>query len=163
MADRNDIERLFRENYRKMYSLALALLKDGDSARDVVHDIFAGLLDVDTMPEIGAGYLMRAVRNRCVNLLRDMSARERIENLIRAGEPATSDDECWREREDRIAAIRSLIREKLPPQCSRAMRLRFEAGLPYKEIAREMAISEVAVYKHLKNGLDYIRKNLETD
>lgn len=163
MADRNDIERLFRENYRKMYSLAFALLKDGDSARDVVHDIFAGLLDVDAIPEIGAGYLMRAVRNRCVNLLRDMSARERIENLIRAGEPETNDDECWREREDRIGAIRFIIREQMPPQCSRAMRLRFETGLSYKEIAREMAISEVAVYKHLKNGLDYIRKNLETD
>lgn len=160
MADNNDIERLFRENYPKMYSLAFAMLKGSDAARDVIHDVFADILDAGGKSDIGPGYLLRSVRNRCVNLLRDMSTRERIESFIRVGEPETDDAESWREREKRIACVRSIIRDKMPPQCSKAIRLRFEAGLSYKEIAREMAISEVAVYKHLKNGTDYIRRNL---
>ncbi|MDE6023418.1 MAG: sigma-70 family RNA polymerase sigma factor [Muribaculaceae bacterium] len=53
-----------------------------------------------------------------------------------------------------------MISESLPYQCSKVMLLRYESGFSYADIAEELGISKVAVYKHLKNGLDQIRAKL---
>ena len=39
------IQKLFRQHYRQMYRLATILLHDDAESKDVVHDIFAHLLD----------------------------------------------------------------------------------------------------------------------
>lgn len=158
MTNRGNIERLFKEHYQELYSLALALLKDEDAARDAVHDVFADLLSSDVHGDKGKGYLIRCVRNRCLNQLREMPLRESIDRLVSTdvGLTEAADDQ----REEYLARMRRIIREELPPQCSRIMQLRFESGLSYMEIADELGISKVAVYKHLRNGLDYIRKKL---
>lgn len=44
MTDRNDIELLFKSNFSRLHSLAMAMIHDDDSARDIVHDVFASLL-----------------------------------------------------------------------------------------------------------------------
>ena len=75
MMNRDNIEWLFKAHYPGLYSLALALLKDEEAARDVVHDVFADLLSSDEHGDKGKGYLVRCVRNRCLNLLREMPVR----------------------------------------------------------------------------------------
>ncbi|MDE7135665.1 MAG: sigma-70 family RNA polymerase sigma factor [Muribaculaceae bacterium] len=159
MTDRNCIERLFREHYSAMYRLAAILLKDDTSARDVVHDVFATLLRSETEEEIGAGYLMRAVRNRCLNLLRDMPLTTSVERLINV-DMIAADEEDVLNHEESLIKLSKIIREELPPQCSKVMLLRYKEGLQYQEIADRLSISKVAVYKHLKNGLDIIRRKL---
>ena len=158
MTNRCNIERLFKEHYAGLYSLALALLKDDEEARDAVHDVFADLLSSGTRGDIGKGYLVRCVRNRCINLLRDMPLRESVERLISTELTLTgaADDR----REGYLSELERIIREELPPQCSRVMLLRFDNGLEYTEIAEELGISKVAVYKHLKNGIEQIRKKI---
>lgn len=159
MTDRDHIERLFREHYSAMYRQAMILLKDESSARDVVHDVFARLLRSDIAEEIGAGYLLRAVRNRCLNQLRDMSLTTGVERLINADMLVAEDDDDI-DREQYLIKLAKLIREDLPPQCSKVMLLRYEEGLQYQEIAERLRISKVSVYKHLKNGLDIIKRKL---
>ncbi len=159
MTDRKHIERLFRENYSAMYRLAAILLKDDASARDVVHDVFAVLLRTEMETEVGAGYLMRAVRNRCLNLLRDMPLTTGVERLINADMIAADEDDVLN-REESLTRLSKIIREELPPQCSRVMLMRYEDGMQYQQIAEQLGISKVAVYKHLKNGLDIIRRKL---
>lgn len=159
MTDRKHIERLFRENYSAMYRLAAILLKDDTSARDVVHDVFAVLLRPEMETEVGAGYLMRAVRNRCLNLLRDMPLTTGVERLINADMIAADEDDVLN-REESLTKLSKIIREELPPQCSRVMLMRYEDGMQYQQIAEHLGISKVAVYKHLKNGLDIIRRKL---
>lgn len=159
MNEKKEIEKLFKDNYTRMYTFAFSILKDSDLSRDIVHDIFAEMIEDPTKWKTDPGYLHRSVRNRCINHIRDISNRQRIERLIRiesTDEAAEIDDAC-----DRAAEIIRIIRTCLPTQCSRVMSLRFEKDLTYKEISEIMEISDIAVYKHLRHGLELIRKNIK--
>ena len=157
MTNMDKIEQLFREHYSEMFFLSFSLLKDEDTSRDVVHDVFTALL-TSSPEELGKGYLMRCVRNRCINLLKKMPVKESVERLISTSVWQQEDNDT--EREEYLEKIRNLIACDLPPQCSKVMLMRFEKGLSYSEIAEVLGISKVAVYKHLKNGLDHIREKI---
>ena len=45
MTDKKKLETLFRQHYRQMFRLATILLHDDAESKDVVHDIFAKLLN----------------------------------------------------------------------------------------------------------------------
>lgn len=159
MVDKNNIERLFKDNYSELYSLAFALLKDEDMARDAVHDVFANLLSSNRSDNKGKGYLVRCVRNRCLNVIREMPIRESIERLI-STETIDRETDYHERREEWLSKIHNIILNDLTPQCSKIMQLRYETGLPYADITKLLGISRTAVYKHLRNGIDLIRKKL---
>lgn len=152
------IEGLFRAHYQGMYRLARGILRDGDAARDVVHDVFAGLLSSGKGAEVSGGYLIWAVRNRCLNRLRDLSIHERAANLYFL-EMREYDDEAWPD-EATVARIYDIIKNDLTSQGRRVMELRFEAGMSFSKIADVLGVSENAVYKHVRHALVIIRKNL---
>lgn len=158
MTNRNDIEQLFKAHYAQMYRLAVALLHDDDLARDIVHDVFASLLDSSLDITVSGGYLIKAVRNRCLNYIRDCEIHQRIANrYFLENEEYESED--WPDDET-IARIYSLIKSELSPQARRVMELRFSEGLPFARIATTMGISETAVYRHLSHALKIIRIKL---
>lgn len=158
MTNRNDIERLFKAHYAQMYRLAVALLHDDDLARDIVHDVFASLLDSTPAIPVTAGYLLKAVRNRCLNHIRDCEIHRRIANRYFL-DNEEYDTEEWPD-EETIARIYSLIKNDISPQARRVMEFRFSDGLPFAEIATKMGISQTAVYRHLSHALTIIRKKL---
>ena len=158
MTYRNDIEGLFKAHYAQMYRLAAALLHDDDLARDIVHDVFVKLLDGDGDFIVGGGYLLKAVRNRCFNHIRDCDIHQRVASRYFL-DNEEYDTEEWPD-EETIARIYSLIRNDIPPQARRVMELRFNDGMPFGCIATTMGISETAVYRHLSHALTIIRKKL---
>ena len=80
MTDRKrQIERLFKQHYRAMFRLASILLHDDEESRDIVHDVFARLLDDDIRfdsSKAGA-FSLSCVRNGCLNVMRAYDSRER--------------------------------------------------------------------------------------
>ena len=158
MTNRNDIEQLFNAHYAQMYRLAKALLHDDDLARDIVHDVFASLLDGHTSLHVGGGYLLKAVRNRSLNHIRDCEIHQRIANLYFL-DNVEYDSERWPDDET-MARIYSLIHNDISAQAKRVIELRFSDGMPFARIAAVMGISETAVYRHLSNALKIIRKKL---
>lgn len=157
MINRDDIERLFKAEYAKLYRLALTLLHDDNLARDVVHDVFASLLDGNAT-QASAGYLYSAVRNRCLNKLRDTDIHQRIINRYLL-DIKDYDTEDWPD-EETIAKIYAIISADLTEQCQRIMQLRFSDGISVSKIAAILGISENAVYKQLRHALVIIRKKL---
>ncbi|MDE7345150.1 MAG: sigma-70 family RNA polymerase sigma factor [Muribaculaceae bacterium] len=158
MNNRNDIEQLFKANYERMYRFAVAILHDDDLAHDIVHDVFASLLDNTSDSAVTESYLLRAVKNRCLNHIRDCGIHQRVENryFIENDEYNTED---WPD-EETITKIYALIQSELMPQARRVMELRFSDGLQFSKIANLMQISESAVYCHLSNALKTIRQKL---
>ncbi len=146
-----------------MHRLAMLTLRDEDAARDIVHDVFASLLSAGPA-DVSAQYLLRAVRNRCLNYLRSLSSRQRFEELyiIEGCETAQEDSplDSGAPDEDMLSLMRSTVETDLTDACRRVVRLRFTGGLSYKEIASELSISEVAVYKHLRRAIDVLRLKL---
>lgn len=154
MTQRNDIEQLFRSHYAAMHRVAMLILRDEDVARDIVHDVFESLLNAG-LTDVSAQYLLRAVRNRCLNHLRGLSARERVREMYALDEREIADEE-WPD-DDTITQIHATIANDLTAACRRVVELRFTDGKSYKEIAAALGISEVAVYKHLRHAIDVLR------
>ncbi len=158
MTNRNDIEQLFKAHYAQMYRLATAILHDDDLARDIVHDVFASLLDGKPGILVNVSYLLKAVRNRCLNNIRDCEIHQRIVNCYFL-DNEEYDTENWPDNET-ITRIYSFIHNDISPQARRVIELRFSAGMPFARIATMMGISETAVYRHLSHALTIIRKKL---
>lgn len=153
----NDIEQLFKAHYTAMHRLAMLILRDEDVARDIVHDVFESLLNAG-LTDVSAQYLLRAVRNRCLNYLRSLSTRERVKELYALDEREIPDEEL--PDEETMAQIHSTVTNDLTAACRRVVELRFTDGKSYKEIATTLGVSEVAVYKHLRHAIDVLRKKL---
>ena len=59
---------------------------------------------------------------------------------------------------DKYEAILAYMDAELTPQTRKVLDLRFRQKLKYREIATELGISEVAVYKHLAQGIRKIKQ-----
>ena len=81
MMTKKELETIFRQNYSKMIHLASVLLGDDEAAEDVVQDIFLRLADSDISPKTD-NYLLSAVRNACLNRIRQMRLHERVRRLL---------------------------------------------------------------------------------
>lgn len=158
MTNRNYIELLFKAHYAQMYRLAVALLHDGDLARDIVHDVFAKLLEGNHNSPVTGGYLLKAVRNQSLNHIRDCEIHQRIAARYFLDNDEY-DTEDWPD-EETITQIYSFICNDISSQSRRVMELRFSEGMPFALVAKTMGISETAVYRHLSNALTIIRKKL---
>ena len=157
MTTTNDIEQLFITHYTSIHRLAMLLLRNEDVARDIVHDIFESLLNAGHT-DVSGQYLLKSVRNRCLNYLRGLSTSERIKELYALDEQEVAAEE-WPDDET-IAKIHSTVSNNLTDACRRVVELRFTDGMSYKEISQTLGISEVAVYKHLRHAIDVLRKQL---
>ncbi len=153
----NDIEQLFRSNYGAMLTFAVSIIHDGEVARDIVHDVFASLLKKPS-DVITPAYLFKGVRFACLKYIRDLSTRERLK-MAYALDLDEFESEQWPDEDD-IALLREAIKDELTEQCKRVVKLRFSGRLSYREISEELAISEAAVYKHLRHALDVLRQKI---
>lgn len=158
MTNRNNIEKLFKAHYEQMYRLAVALLHDADLARDIVHDVFVSLICGNSDSPITGAYLLKSVRNRCLNHIRDCDIHQRIADRYFL-ENEEYDAEDWPD-EETIANIYSLIRNDISSRARDVIELRFSEGLTFSRIATTMGISETAVYRHLSHALSIIRKKI---
>ena len=158
MTDKNDIELLFKANFSRLHSLALAMIHDDDIARDIVHDIFASLLTAPQNQIVSPAYLVKAVRNRCLNQIRDLEIKNRVTNLFFLENDEYERDD-WPD-EGTIARIYQIINDDLTIQERQIMDLRFDKGMKFSKVAKSIGISENAVYKHFRQALKVIRKKL---
>lgn len=158
MMTNDEIEQLFRTHYRKMLILANTLLHDEEAARDIVHDVFSSLLS-GKVKAVNESYLLNGVRFACLKRIRSLSAEDRIKSLY-ALEYDDIEAQEWPD-EEVIVLMRKVIDQELPDLTRRIIRLRFYDRMSYKEIAGLLSVSEVTVYKHLRHGIDVLRKNIK--
>ena len=155
--EKKNIEQLFKDCHQRMLTMAEQMLKDEDEAGDAVSDIFARLADGSlVLPEENPErYLMATIRNLCITRIRRMSLRERIKRRLSLSKPSqasmTSEREMAKEMID-------YAEKTFSKQTWRVFQLRFDEGLLYREIAEQLGISEVAVYKHLAEALKKLRE-----
>lgn len=159
MKQEKDIERLFRRHYGKMYNLARCILSDDDESKDVVSEIFTRILadGVVLLPGSEERYLLRSVRNSCLNLIARKSVKEKVaRQLLDDADIILSED-----TDERLERIMFLIESLEPPVRRRIFRLRYLQEKSYKEVADEVGVSKVTVYNHISQALDWIRKQLK--
>lgn len=159
MTTKTEIERLFRTHYSELFRVATLILRDEEDARDVVHDIFTAIMESDYGDTLTIHFLMRSLRNRCLNRLRDISVADRIKGLYFI-ETYTNTDVCDRLESQHLDQINEVIRSELSEASRRVLMLRYTEGKSYKEIAETLGITVSGVYKHLRHSLDILRLKL---
>lgn len=151
------LENLFNEHHARLLTEARAMLYDAEEARDVVSELFAELLQRQPTVEAGheLAYLCMGVRNRCRNILARKSLTEKVTHLYALEQNAMAEEE----ETERLNRLQAFIRTGLTEAQQRVFQLRFGEEKKYREIAAELGISEVAVYKHLVAALSRIKKH----
>ena len=153
-----EIETLFRQHYAAMYRLARTILYDADESKDVVSDVFVRLLHNNPSVQVEKmeGYLMMAVRNRCLDVLSHKSVREQVEKLF--SQELKQRHFIARNEDERLDRLMQYIERELPPLSQQILRLRFLQEMTYEEVAQEVGVSKVTVYNHLRQSMHRIKE-----
>ena len=132
MTEENEqrMERLFHDHYEQMYRFAFALLHDNEEARDVVSDVFSRLWDKQLVPD--RAYLMRSVKNACINLIARKKRDERLKRLLPLSEEKLTEEEPSRLEERWLAAV-DCIDHDLTDQTASVIRLCYREGMSYSD------------------------------
>ena len=157
MIDKQTFEQIFRHHYDGMFRLARRMLGDDAESKDVVSDVFASLLgkdETELKTDTLQGFLLTSVRNRCVNLL----VHKQKEQVAIVNLKDNADEDGGQER---LNALRDYIDTRLPELSQHILRLRFQQGLKYREIADALQVSEVTVYNHLSQSLKQMKEHFK--
>ena len=103
------------------------------------------------------GYLMRSVRNRCLNLIAHKSVKERVAKLLLDD----SDVILSEETDERLDRLMLLIEDLEPPIRQLIFRLRYLQEKSYQEVADEVGVSKVTVFNHLSKAMDWIKEQFK--
>ena len=161
--DKREFESLFRSSYVSLVRYAKTLIKDHDTAEEIVQDLFFRLWQDKEKINIESslnGYLFRSVHNRCLHHIEHNKVVERHaeEMLYRQTESPESPSDIlnYKELQDKIARIL----ERLPAKCGKIFTMsRFE-GLKYTEIAEKLSVSVKTVEANMGRALKEFRKEL---
>ena len=154
MIDKREFETDFRRHYDGMFRLARKMLGDDAESKDVVSDVFAHLLDSgkDLRTDTLQSYLLTSVRNRCINLL---VKKQRTQAVVVDLNTENTDREL-------LDDMYHYIDRQLPPLSQQVLRLRYQQGLKYREIAEALQVSEVTVHNHLSQSLKQLKDHFKS-
>lgn len=159
MHETTSIEQLFATHHKRLLRMAANLLHDEEEAEDTVAEVFAQWTERETSADDRV--LAAAVRNRCIDRLRQMKVAERVRRRLPIDE---TDFPSWEQEEEhtrRVEAVSQAIDSELTTPMRQTLLLRYRDEMSYKEIADSLNISETAVYKHLRNALERLRNKLK--
>ena len=167
MLDKRILEQLFRQNYSEMSHLARVLL--GGEAEDVVQDIFLRIADSDILrpeglsvariPPKNDSYLLIAVRNACLNRIRQMQLHERVKNLLPIEDE--TDLQAIDRQLEQLEDISAFVDEQLEEPHRSIFHLRFDEDLTIAEIARRLGLNPNTAYKYLAQSIQKIRNHFK--
>lgn len=135
-------------------------MPDADDAKGIVHDVFVSLWEkMDQLPPDThfRSYLYTAVRNRCLNHLRDQ---RKVVRLEAAEGRAPQSEEVPLETQELEREIEFAI-QTLPEKCREVFELNRKEGLKYAQIAEQLGISVKTVESQMSKALAVMRDHLK--
>ena len=158
--DERAYQGLFRMYYADLVAFAYSLLKDLGKAEDVVQEFFVNFWCEKKYKNVHSSldsYLFRAVKNACLNHIRD--ERYRVRKL----------EEVWKNREEEETGKEEETEEKeavykaiaeLPEQCRRIFMMCCVEGKKYQEAADALNISVNTVRTQMGRAFKTLREKL---
>jgi len=156
-------ESLFKKYYPWLKSVAINYVFDSDTADDIIQNFFIHLWEnVDNINVKSSlkAYFTKAVRNRCLNFLRDKKVTDKNQILYLEAnfQHISSNDEVSQEKENLASEIMEMI-DSLPEKMARIFLQKYHHGMRIEEIAKENKISDNTVKTQLKRAKEKIRKH----
>lgn len=160
------IEHLFRQNYIEMLRLANIMLGNDGEAEDVVQDVFLRLAESDiafladqrSLPSPRSnGYLLTAVRNACLNKIRQTELHNRVKRLLPVDDVA--DLQPIDKQRERLDEIATFVDQQMEEPHRSIFHLRFDDDLTIAAIARRLHLNPNTTYKYLAQSIQQIRNH----
>ncbi len=161
--DIREFETLFRSSYASLVKYAGTLIKDKDTAEEIVQDLFFRLWQNKENLKIESslnGYLFRSVHNKCLHHIEHMKVVEKHAREM-INEPDQNDENPseileYGELQEKIARIL----ERLPERCGQIFCMNRFDGMKYTEIAEKLSISVKTVEANMGKALKEFRRAL---
>jgi RNA polymerase sigma-70 factor (family 1) len=154
-------ETLFHNHYNELVRFAEGIIFDPQLAEDVVQNLFIHLWENANNIQIKSSlraYLFRAVKNRCLNRLKELQIRDKngllyFEGMLNSGDINIEEESALTLR------LNSAI-NKLPDKMAQIFKLKYLESKKQKEIAASLHISENTVKTQLSRAKEKLRKLL---
>jgi RNA polymerase sigma factor (sigma-70 family) len=139
-------EHLFHEHSGWIYGYCLRVLRSPEEAEDALQTTYLNAcrsLNEGTRPRAGSAWLLRIAQNVCLTRLRSSGRRgkvERAQDIAVLEETVAAPERL----DDELMGLVDAL-EGLPERQRRAILLREWQGLSYREVARELDVSQASV------------------
>lgn len=154
----DSFDKLYYDNYNRMYRIAVKMVGDTDSASDIVQEVFICLFD-----KLKSGYailcvgswLYKATFNKCCDNIKKQKKFGSLD-LVKNYE---IEDEPIENKETKEVIQQAL--SSLKPQ-ERILMVLYSEGLSYKEIAEVSGTKSSSIGKTISRTLEKLGKKLKT-
>lgn len=161
--DEKAFEILFHKYYGHLCSFAAKIIKDDDSAEEIVQDLFVKIWEKRQQLAIETSvknYLFRSVKNLCLNFIQHNKTKiQHAQTVVSENENNFSDDDNYPEI-DLAQKIEESI-NSLPGKRKEIFRLSRQEGLKYHEIAGKLNISIKTVETQMSLAIKSLREKLK--
>jgi len=151
-----EFETLYRQCFPPSMRLAMSLLHEEDEARDTVQEVFLKLWETKFRVDNPTAFIMRAVRNACLNKISMLDTRGKIHKRMMLDRPPEEFDVDGRNEE-----VKSAIQKLLTPREKEVVDKIYTEGLSYKETAENLEVSVAAVNKNIVSALKKLRTHFK--
>ena len=158
------LAQIYRKYADRLLTLATALLRDPNTAEDVVHDVFVKFAQANGSFRL-TGSLRSYLATCVVNRARDVRRRHRTADVLAEaapGERATTAEpiEALVDGEDARQVARAL--DELPYEQREAVLLHVTADMKFREIARVQGVSLRTAQGRYRYAMQKLRSTLTT-
>lgn len=164
-------EYIFKEYHGMLVLFADKYIKDIDSSRDIVQDVFEKFWDNSKSLDINVSikpYLFQAVKNRSLNYLRHIGVVDKSYDKLKGIAIESSGVLNFDDNDTFKTVLSNELKEKideilsdLPDKYSSVYKMSRFSALKNKEIAEVLGISEKTVEKHITKVTKIMREKLK--
>lgn len=151
---------LYLNSRNRLFALAFTILKDQESAKDLLQEFFTDFWDHQLYDNISfsvKAYLYYAVRNRAYNYKKSERRYSLlIESLHNLEQPQTP---RYFENEELRQMIESAM-NRLTPMAAKTFRMHYLENLTHIEISKQLGIGKSTVGNHIHIALTQLRNEL---
>ena len=161
--DKVSFEHLFRNYFSPLCLFGMKYLKDMDTTKEIVHDVFVNIWSKRNELDLNKSlktYLFTSVYNRSLNYIRDQKKFKGVEELrSEHHEQSFFDASAELEGKELQGQIQKAI-DSLPERTRKIFVMNRFEGFKYKEIAEKLEISQKTVEAQISSALKVLREKL---
>lgn len=162
LGDENAFEILFKTYYARLCYYANSLTEDINEAEEIVQNMFLQIWEKRENINLEASfksYIYKAVKNRCLNYLRNKKLKSGHLSVIKMDEGDSFDANDALHLEEIHDKLYEVL-EELPPKCKQIFQMSRMEGLKHQEIANQLDLKVKTVENQIGIALKYLRSNL---
>jgi RNA polymerase sigma-70 factor (ECF subfamily) len=150
---------LVRRYHRKVYGVALGILRDHDTADDICQEAFLRAHKALGRFREGSKFytwIYRITVNLCLNSIRDRKRLVRIDDVPDGSLAVDPPQEAGAARKEEVERVNRAL-DKIEPKYRIALMLRVEQGLSYREISALLGVPKGTVMSRISRARERLK------